>query len=176
MSVNYPFNDLGVIITRLVEHNNQVAEISAALLGGKVEEGQLQPAILKLLDKTKRDLTAAVKPLVEELIKLDTPLETSQLQSLIAQPENFFKPAVVRASRCYVKGQLPRERVIREFGEPALIFFKDLTTDVKYNPRPRSRTKSSLVLPLISTLYSRNIPAPSAIKRTPSSPCTKKSS
>ncbi len=132
-----PFNDLGVIITRLVEHNNQVAEISAALLGGRVEEGQLQPAILKLLDKTKRDLTAAVKPLVEELIQLDTPLETSQLQSLIAQPENFFKPAVVRASRCYVKGQLPRERVIREFGEPALIFFKDLTTDVKYNPRPK---------------------------------------
>jgi hypothetical protein len=132
-----PFNDLGVIITRLVEHNNQVAEISAALLGGKVGEGSLQPAILKLLDKTKRDLAAAVKPLVEELIKLDTPLETSVLQSIIALPENFFKPSVVRASRCFVKGQLPRERVIREFGEPALIFFKDLTTDVKYNPRPK---------------------------------------
>jgi hypothetical protein len=132
-----PFNDLGVIITRLVEHNNQVAEISASLLGGKVGEGALQPAILKLLDKTKRDLAAAVKPLVEELIKLDTPLETSVLQSIIAQPENFFKPAAVRASRCFVKGQLPRERVIREFGEPALIFFKDLTTDVKYNPRPK---------------------------------------
>ena len=132
-----PFNDLGVIITRLVEHNNQVAEISAALLGGKLEEGQLQPAVLKQLDKTKRDLAAAVKPLVDELIKLDTPLETSLLQSIAAQPENFFKPAAVRASRCYVKGQLPRERVIREFGEPALIFFKDLTTDVKYNPRPK---------------------------------------
>ena len=132
-----PSNDLGVIITRLVEHNSQVAEISAALLGGKVGEGQLQPAILKLLDKTKRDLNAAVKPLVEELIKLDTPLETPLLQSIIAQPENFFKPAAVRASRCFVKGQLPRERVIREFGEPALIFFKDLTTDVKYNPRPK---------------------------------------
>lgn len=132
-----PFNDLGVIITRLVEHNNQVAEISAALLGGKVQEGQLQPAILKLLDKTKRDLTAAVKPLVEELIKLDTPLETSVLQAIAAQPEDFFKPAIVRASRCFVKGQIPRERVIREFGEPALVFFKDLTTDVKYNPRPK---------------------------------------
>jgi len=132
-----PFNDLGVIITRLVEHNNQVAEISAALLGGKLEEGQLQPAILKLLDKTKRDLTAAVKPLAEELIKLDTPLETSMLQSVIAQPENFFTPPVVRASRCFVKGQIPRERIIREFGEAALIFFKDLTTDVKYNPRPK---------------------------------------
>jgi hypothetical protein len=102
-----------------------------------MEEGQLQPAVLKLLDKTKRDLAAAVKPLVEELIKLDTPLETSLLQSIAAQPENFFKPAAVRASRCFVKGQLPRERVIREFGEPALIFFKDLTTDVKYNPRPK---------------------------------------
>ncbi len=132
-----PFNDLGVIITRLVEHNNQVAEITAALLGGKIEEGQLQPAVLKLLDKTKRDLATAVKPLVEELIRLDTPLEKSMLESLVAQPENFFKPAVVRASRCYIKGQIPRERVIREFGEPALLFFKDLTTDIKYNPRPK---------------------------------------
>jgi hypothetical protein len=132
-----PFNDLGVIITRLVEHNNQVAEISAAMLGGKLGEDQLQPAVLKLLDKTKRDLTAAVKPLVDELIRLDTPLEKSMLESLVNQPESFFKPSVVRASRCYVKGQLPRERVIREFGEPALIFFKDLTTDLKYNPRPK---------------------------------------
>jgi hypothetical protein len=132
-----PFNDLGVIVTRLVEHNNQVAEISAALIGGKLDENQLQPAVLKLLDKTKRDLTAAVKPLAEELIKLDTPLETSMLQSIIAQPENFFTPPVVRACRCFVKGQLPRERVIRQFGEPALVFFKDLTTDVKYNPRPK---------------------------------------
>ncbi len=132
-----PFNDLGVIITRLVEHNNQVMEISAAMLGGKLGEDQLQPAVLKLLDKTKRDLAAAVKPLVEELIRLDTPLEKSMLESLVTQPENFFKPPVVRASRCYVKGQLPRERVIREFGEPALIFFKDLTTDIKYNPRPK---------------------------------------
>jgi hypothetical protein len=132
-----PFNDLGMIITRLVEHSNQVAEISAALLGGKMEEGMLQPAVLKLLDKTKRDLAAAVKPLVEELVKLDTPLERSMLESLIAQPENFFKPGVVRSSRCYIKGQLPRERVIREFGEPALVFFKDLTTDLKYNPRPK---------------------------------------
>ena len=132
-----PFNDLGVIITRLVEHSNQVAEISAALIGGKLGDDQLQPAVLKLLDKTKRDLAAAVKPLVEELIRLNTPLEKSMLESLVTQPENFFKPPVVRASRCYVKGQLPRERVIREFGEPALIFFKDLTTDLKYNPKPK---------------------------------------
>lgn len=132
-----PFNDLGPIISRLVEHNNQVAEISAALLGGKLGEDQLQPAVLKLLDKTKRDLAAAVKPLVEELIRLDTPLEKSMLESLVTQPENFFKPAVVRASRCYVKGQIPRERIIRQFGDQALIFFKDLTTDLKYNPRPK---------------------------------------
>jgi len=132
-----PFNDLGMIITRLVEHSNQVAEISAALLGGKMEEGMLQPAVLKLLDKTKRDLAAAVKPLVEELIRLDTPLERPMLESLVAQPENFFKPNVVRSSRCYIKGQVPRERVIREFGEPALVFFRDLTTDLKYNPRPK---------------------------------------
>ena len=32
---------------------------------------------------------------------------------------------------------MPRERVIREFGEEALIFFKDMTTDPKLNPRPK---------------------------------------
>ena len=151
-----PFNDLGGIITRLVEHNNQVAEISAALIGGKMEEGQLQPAVLKLLDKTKRDLAAAVKPLVDELIQLDTPLERSMLESLVAQPENFFKPAVVRASRCYIKGQVPRERIVREFGEPALIFFKDLTTDIKYNPRPKPEEIVLGFAPDFDTLLTQN--------------------
>ncbi|HEY4414365.1 MAG TPA: hypothetical protein VGO57_01640 [Verrucomicrobiae bacterium] len=132
-----PVNDLGVIITRLVEHSNQVGEVSAALIGGKLEDNQLQPASLKLLDKTKRDLVAAIKPAVEQLIQTDPPLENAMLQGLITQPESFFKPVVVRASRCFVKGQVPRERIVREFGEEALIFFKDLTTDVKYNPRPK---------------------------------------
>ena len=132
-----PMNDLGPIITKLVEHNNQVAEITAALLGGKLEEGQMQPAILKMLDKTKRELNAAIKPLVDELIKLDSPFEVSLLQMLVAKPQDCYAPPVVRASRCFVKGQVPRERIVREFGEEALVFFKDLTTDVKYNPRPK---------------------------------------
>jgi hypothetical protein len=132
-----PMNDLGTIITRLVEHNNQVNEISAALAGGKIEDAQLQPAILQLLDKTKRELTAAIKPLVDELIQLDSPFEVSMLEALAAKPEDCYAPPVVRASRCFVKGQVPRERIVREFGEEALVFFKDLTTDVKYNPRPK---------------------------------------
>jgi hypothetical protein len=37
-----------------------------------------------------------------------------------------------------VKGQVPRERILKEFGEEALIFFKDLTTDAKFNPRPKA--------------------------------------
>ena len=44
---------------------------------------------------------------------------------------------MVRANRCFPKGQVPRERVIREFGEEALICFKDMTTDPKLNPRPK---------------------------------------
>jgi len=32
---------------------------------------------------------------------------------------------------------VPRERIIKEFGEPALIFFKDITTDPKHNPHPK---------------------------------------
>jgi len=132
-----PINDVGVVVSKLVEHNAHVNEICAALAHGKVEANMLQPAILKAMEQTKRDLTAAIKPAVEELIRLDTPLETKTLQSLVAQPESFFSPEVVRANRCFVKGQVPRERIVREFGEPALACFNDLTTDAKFNPRPK---------------------------------------
>lgn len=132
-----PLNDVGVIVSRLVEHNSQVSEVCTALVHGKNDETFLQPAILKAMDKTKRDLNAALQPLVEELIKLDSPLDAAMLQSLVVEPENFFSPPVVRASRGFVKGQIPRERIVREFGNEALIFFKDLTTDPKFNPRPK---------------------------------------
>jgi hypothetical protein len=132
-----PINDIGVVVSRLVEHNVQVGDICAALLNGKNDDTMLQPAVLKALDKTKRDLNAAIAPLVEELIKLDAPLDAPMLQELIVQPESFFTPAVVRASRCFVKGQVPREKIVKEYGEEALIFFKDLTTDAKFNPRPK---------------------------------------
>ena len=132
-----PINDIGVVVSRLVEHNVQVGDISAALLNGKNDETMLQPAILKALDKTKRDLNTAIPTLIEELIRLDAPLDAAMLQALVAQPESFFTPTVVRASRCFVKGQVPREKIVQEYGEEALIFFKDLTTDPKFNPRPK---------------------------------------
>jgi hypothetical protein len=133
-----PINDVGVIVSRLVEHSAAVNEVSAALIHGKNEENLLQPAILRVLDKTKRDLTAAIKPLVEELIRLESPLDPGMLLGLVEKPETFFSPANVRACRAFVKGQVPREQIIREFGEEALVFFKDLTTDHKHNPRPRA--------------------------------------
>ncbi len=77
------------------------------------------------------------KQAAAELAKLDPPLEKELLESLSADPELFFSPRMVRANRCFAKGQVPRERVIREFGEEALVFFKDLTTDPKLNPRPK---------------------------------------
>jgi len=132
-----PINDVGVVVSRLVEHGAQVNEVCAALINGKNEETMLQPAILKALDRTKRDLLAAVPPLVEELIRLEAPFDTALLQSLAVTPETFFSPPVARTSRGFVKGQLPRERILKEFGEEALIFFKDVTTDVKFNPRPK---------------------------------------
>jgi hypothetical protein len=132
-----PINDVGVVVSKLVEHNAHVTEICAALAHGKLEANMLQPAILKALEQTKRDLTTALKPCVEELIRLDTPLETKMFQSLVEQPELFFSPEVVRANRCFIKGQVPRERIVREFGEPALACFNDLTTDAKFNPRPK---------------------------------------
>jgi hypothetical protein len=133
-----PINDVGVIVSRLVEHSAAVNEVSAAIIQGKNAENLLQPAILKALDKTKRDLTAAIKPLVAELIRLNSALDPAMLQDLVTHPESFFTPANVRASRGLVKGQVPREKILKEFGEEALIFFKDLTTDPKHNPRPHA--------------------------------------
>ncbi len=132
-----PINDVGLIVSKLVEHNTHVNEVCAALARGKADAPLPQPSVLIALDQVKRDLAAAVKPAVEELIQLDPSLEKALLASLIAQPEQFFLPAMVRANRCFIKGQLPRERVLREFGEAALIFFNDLTTDPKLNPRPK---------------------------------------
>ena len=79
-------------------------------------------------------MLAALKQALEELTRLESPLEYELLQSLGDQPELFFSPRIVRANRCFIKGQVPRERILREFGEPALIFFKDMTTDPKLNP------------------------------------------
>src|SRR5438093_1617293 len=126
-----PLNDLGAIVGRLVEHNTNVSQYLAALIKGTAEAQLPQPTILKTLEQTKRDLLAALKPAIEDLIRFETPLEPEMLQSLLAQPELFFSPRVVRATRCFVKGYLPRERVLKEFGKEALVFFNDTTTDPK---------------------------------------------
>lgn len=133
-----PINDVGVVIARLVEHNAHVNEMCAALVKGKTEVAMPQHALLKALDQTKQELTALIKPTIEELIQLDPPFEHEMLRSLAAKPDLFFSPLVVRASRCFVKGQLPRERVLNAFGEEALVFFNDMTTDPKRNPRPKA--------------------------------------
>jgi len=132
-----PINDIGVIVSRLVEHNAQVNEVCAALAKGKIDDSQLQPVILKVLEKTKDSLAAFLKATIEELHKLDAPFEAGLLQSLVEKPDKFHSPAFVRANRAFVKGQVPRERIIKEFGEEALVFFKDVTTDPKLNPRPK---------------------------------------
>ena len=137
LATKLPTNDVGVLVSRLVEHGAGVNEVCSAIIQGRNEENLLQPAILRALDKTKRDLTAAIKPLVEELIRLESPLDAGLLLGLIDQPETFFAPAGQRASRGYMKGQTPREQVVRDFGEDALGFFKDVTTDAVHNPRPR---------------------------------------
>ncbi|MGC3958900.1 MAG: hypothetical protein QM813_13465 [Verrucomicrobiota bacterium] len=132
-----PINDVGVVVAKLVEHNANVAEVCAALSKGSVESGLPQPTVLKNLEQAKQDLVAAIKPAVEELIQSDPALELEMLRGLMAKPESFFGPSVVRACRCFVKGQVPRERILREFGEEALPFFNDLTTDPKLNPKPK---------------------------------------
>jgi hypothetical protein len=129
--------DIGVIVGRLMEHNEDVAKVSVALLKGNHASDILQPAVLKALDKTKADLRAMVAPLVEELIRLDSPFKTSMLRGVTENPDLFFSPPMVRASRGFVKGQVARERIVKDFGEAALGLFKDVTTDVKFNPRPK---------------------------------------
>ena len=132
-----PINDIGVVVSRLVEHNAHVNEVCAALAKGKMDDNQLQPVILKVLERTKSELAAALKSAVEELNRLEAPFEAGLLQSLIEKPDNFHSPAFVRANRAFVKGQVPRERIVKEFGGEALIFFKDITTDPKLNPHPK---------------------------------------
>jgi hypothetical protein len=132
-----PINDVGIVVSKLVEHNANVCESLAALVKGTVEADMAQPAVLKTLDQSKQDLLAALKPIVEELIQSEPPLDSGMLRSLIAQPDLFFSPQVVRANRGFVKGSLPRERIVKDFGQEALAFFNDLTTDPKRNPSPK---------------------------------------
>src|ERR1019366_8239139 len=65
-----PINDVGVIVSKLVEHNTNVSQVLAALTKGTAETELPQPEILKTLDQTRRDLRAALKQATEELIKL----------------------------------------------------------------------------------------------------------
>jgi hypothetical protein len=151
-----PINDVGVVVAKLVEHNTNVSQYLAALLKGTAEAEMPKPQVLVTLDQAKRNLTAALKPAVEELLRLDTPFEKELLQSLVAQPENFFSPRMVRANRCFIKGQVPRERVVREFGEAALGFFQDVTTDPKLNPRPKAEEIALAFKPDFETLMQQN--------------------
>lgn len=155
-----PINDVGVIVSKLVEHNTHVSQVLAALVKGTSEANLPQPTVLKALDQIKREIVAAVKPALEELIRLDTPLESEMLQSLIAHPELFFSPRVARANRCFAKGQVPRERIVKEFGAEALIFFNDATTDSKLNPRPKPEEIALAFKQDFETLFGQNTALP----------------
>jgi ribosomal protein L17 len=133
-----PLNDIGAIIAQLLEHDTSVCEFLGGIVKGKVDrKGASRPDVLRTLDQVKRDLAAAIKVGVEELLHCGCPLEPDMLQALTAQPDLFFSPRMVRANRCFVKGQVPKERVLREFGQEALPLFNDMTTDRKLNPRPK---------------------------------------
>ncbi len=132
-----PINDVGGIVSKLVEHNTNVCQFLGALSKGSIEAEMAQPIVLKTLDQTRRDLETAIRPLVEELLRLETPFERNLLEALLSDPELFFTPRIARANRCFLKGHVARERVLREFGEAALALFTDVTTDPKLNPRPK---------------------------------------
>ena len=133
-----PLTDVGVIVAKLVDHNTNVSDFLTALVKGTAPVHLDQPAVLQALEQTKRELRSEIKAAVEELLRLEAPIERQVLEGIGEDPERFFSPAMVRVNRCFIKGQVPRERVLREFGQDALIFFNDLTTDPKLNPRPKT--------------------------------------
>src|SRR5579862_3515213 len=104
-----PINEVGVIVSKLVEHNAQVGQFHSAVARGGADVLLPVPTVLQTLEQTKKALVAAIKPLVEELIQLDPPFEKENLSSLISNPESFFSPQMVRANRCFIKGHQPRE-------------------------------------------------------------------
>jgi hypothetical protein len=132
-----PINDVGVIVSKLVEHNAHVSETCTALAKGKADAPLPQPMILKALEQTRRELAVGVKTTVDELIALNSPLDSAMLNNFIPHPETFFSPPVVRATRGFIKGQVPRERIVKDFGEGALPLFNDMTTG-KLNPNPKA--------------------------------------
>lgn len=159
-----PINDSGVIVSQLVEHNTNVNEYLAALGKGTADSLIPEPAMLKTLDQTKRELTAEIKPIVEELLKLETPLPNQMLASFATQPEQFFAPQSVRANRCFVKGFVPRERILKDFGQDALALFVDRTTDPKLNPHPKAEEIALEFRPDFEALLQQN-PGLAAAKR-----------
>ena len=131
-----PINDVGVIVSKLVEHNAHVSETCTALAKGKADAPLPQPMILKAMEQTRRELSAGVKSTIEELIASKAPLDVGMLNAFNTQPETFFSPPVIRATRGFIKGQIPRERIIKEFGDAAVPLFNDMTTG-KLNPNPK---------------------------------------
>lgn len=153
-----PIGNVGFVVSKLVEHNNHVSEICSTLTNSKTGEELPVPAVMKAYEQTKRDLAAALKPAVDELIQSDAPLPEEMLRSLVVQPKLFFSPAVVRATRCFLKKQVPRTRIIQEFGEEALVYFNDMTTDAKLNPRPKPDEIVLSFKPDFETVLQQNSP------------------
>jgi len=94
-----PINDVGVIVSKLVEHNAHVSETCTALAKGKADAPLPQPMILKAMEQTRRDLAAGVKSTVDELLGTNSPLDAEMLKGFVANPDTFFSPPVVRATR-----------------------------------------------------------------------------
>jgi len=151
-----PIQDVGTFVSRLVEHNTHVSDILTALGKGQADAEMARPPLLEALEETKNRLREAAREAVRELMRLETPLEHEMLQALVEEPERFFTPTVVRATRCFVKGQVPRERIVRQFGEAALFCFQDMTTDPKLNPRPKPEEIALAFRPDAEELLSRD--------------------
>jgi len=70
-----PINEVGAIVSRLVEHNEQVGQFHSMVVKGGSDLVLPAPAVIQTLEQTKKSLRGTINPLVDELIQLDTPFE-----------------------------------------------------------------------------------------------------
>src|ERR1700759_3167496 len=93
-----PINDVGVIVSKLVERNAHVSETCTALVKGKADAPLPQPMILKAMEQTRRDLVTSIKTTIEELLAANSPLDAEMLKGFVSNPESFFSPPALRAT------------------------------------------------------------------------------
>jgi len=122
-----------------------------------------QPTVLKNRTNQTRFSLPPSSLAVEELIRLETPLEKRDLQSLVEQPDAFFFRRESSAPTMLRQRANPPRRVGAGIWRQALVFFNDMSTDAKAEPNPSRGDR--LIFKMISRRCSNKIPRSCPITR-----------